>query len=185
MRRALTFLVVIATAAVLAQLARNAPAPSDARAQIGGIPPPPPAPLAPPPAAQPEVPLSALPRLAPAPGTTPITGLTPVATPRVFRCSCSGPGVGTQWVGVVTAPNYSQASRSATSACIAFSLNANAQSPLIPTPSFGFRGSQQPQTGVGAPQNLGAARQPSAIAPSQMQANQLLVASACSKCACN
>jgi len=183
-RRALAFVPIAIMAVALVSAGDLWTTSGVARAQIGGVPAAPPAPIAPPPP-PPGLPQAALPRLLPGPGSTSILQATPGATPRVFRCSCSGPGAGAQWVGTVVAQGYLLASRAASGACTAFNLNATAASPLIPTPSFGFRPPQAPQTGSAAGLNTSSARQSGAITPNQLQTEQAIVASACSNCACN
>jgi hypothetical protein len=118
--------------------------------QIGGPAPAPGAPIAPPPApgqpmALPSV--GALPQLAPAPGTRQAAA-TPLATPRVFQCSCAGPGFPVEWVGRVPAASYILARQQATRACVSYNLNANANSPYIPPPSFGFQQQPPPRPGT-------------------------------------
>jgi hypothetical protein len=183
-RRALAFIPIAITAVAVVSGGDWWTAASVARAQIGGVPAAPPAPIAPPPA-PPGLRQGALPRLLPGPSSTSILQATPGATPRVFRCSCSGPGAGAQWVGTVVAQGYLLANQTAAGACTAFKLNATAASPLIPTPGFGFRAPQAPQTGSAAGLNTGSVRQPGAITPNQLQTEQAIVASACSNCACN
>ena len=74
--------------------------------------------------------------------------------PRVFNCSCSGPGVGTRWMGQVTAPNYFSARQSAGGACTGY-----VQSKL--PPRFGAAGgvgaANRYAAMPGASQNAGAA----------------------------
>jgi hypothetical protein len=114
--------------------------------QIGGPPGAPGAPLAPPaapgaPQALPTV--GALPQLAPAPGARRLVQATPLATPRVFRCTCSGPGFPTAWTGRVPAPSYIIAREQASRACLGFVINAHAQSPFINPPGSGFTATRQ------------------------------------------
>ncbi len=121
---------------------------SPAMAQIGGPPGPPTPPLAPvpPPNVTPPAPVqlqplamptpaSALPALAPAP-----TVVSPMAapTPRPFRCSCSGTGSDTQWVGVVQASNALLADQAAQGVCIGYLASINPGSPAIGSAPFGF-----------------------------------------------
>jgi hypothetical protein len=89
--------------------------------------------------------VGALPQLAPAPGTLVVA--TPAPTPRVFRCTCNGPGFPTSWVGGVSASSYILADQQASKACVAYNLNANAQSPYINQPGFGFQQSPPPRPG--------------------------------------
>ena len=76
--------------------------------------------------------IGALPALAAAPGTLPAGVASAVPTPRAFRCTCSAPGSGTQWAGVVSSSSYVLASQSARGQCANYLLNANAPSPYIP-----------------------------------------------------
>ncbi len=62
--------------------------------------------------------------------------------PRVFNCSCFGPGVGIRWMGQVTAPSYFDATQSAGGACVAY---MQAKAP----PRYGAAG------GIGAANNYG------------------------------
>jgi hypothetical protein len=75
--------------------------------------------------------IGALPALAPAPGTTNAAFATATPTPRVFRCTCSGPGHWTQWTGSIASSSYFLANQSAVGQCVAFLFNENAPSPFI------------------------------------------------------
>src|SRR5271155_3365931 len=73
--------------------------------------------------------------------------------PRVFNCSCFGPGVGTRWMGQVTASSYFSARQSAGGACLAYNLGK--------LPSTGVAGgvgaANAYESLPGANQNAGAA----------------------------
>jgi hypothetical protein len=166
--------------------------------QIGGTPPAPAAPIAPPPApgapaALPSV--GALPRLAPAPGTERAArAASPLPTPRLFACSCAGPGFPVGWVGKVPAPSYILARQQATRACVSYNLNANANSPYIPPPSFGFQQQLPPRPGtfnsippgqVSLPRGFIIQNQPLQSGTSTGSNVAALLPQQCTNCACN
>jgi hypothetical protein len=166
--------------------------------QIGGAPPAPPAPIAPPPApgapaALPSV--GALPQLAPAPGTQRSALLaTPMPTPREFACSCAGPGFPVGWVGKVPAASYILARQQATRACVSYNLNANANSPYIPPPTFGFQAQVPPRPGtfnsvppgqVTLPQGFIIQNRPLQSGTSSGANVAALLPQQCTSCACN
>jgi hypothetical protein len=116
-----------------------------------------------------------------------LPGLAP--TPRAFRCTCSAPGIGTEWAGVVSSSSYVLASKSARGQCANYVLNANAPSAYMvpegsspnagkPTNYNGTAFSQRTQvsTTVGLRQNL-------------QQESELTTGCtsncACTRCACN
>ncbi|MGH8677456.1 MAG: hypothetical protein ACREUQ_03780, partial [Burkholderiales bacterium] len=99
-RVALPFAAIAIMTAALVSVGDLSSMTNVALAQIGGVPAAPPAPVAPPPPVQ-ALPQGALPQLLAAPESTSILLASPSATPRVFRCTCSGPGVGAQWLGKV------------------------------------------------------------------------------------
>jgi hypothetical protein len=74
---------------------------------------------------QPFSTIGALPGLAPAPGTTPAAVASAAASPRAFRCTCSAPGRGTEWAGVVASSSYFLASQSARGQCLSYLSNYN------------------------------------------------------------
>jgi hypothetical protein len=174
---------------------RYAPA---AFGQIGGVPPAPGAPIAPPPA--PGAPVAvpsagALPQLAPAPGTRRSALIaTPQPTPRVFACSCAGPGFPVGWVGKVPAPSYILARQQATRACVSYNLNANANSPYIAPPAFGFQQQLPPRAGtfgsippgqVTLPQGFVIQNRPLQSGTSSGANVSALLPQQCTNCACN
>lgn len=171
-----------------------------ALAQIGGPPGAPTAPLAPPPpppAAPPQAApgapaaaatTSALPQLAPAPRV--VQAPQPAAAAPTFRCSCFGTGLGTQWIGVVQAPSYTLADRSAQSQCVAYNLNGNPPSPFIPqSSSLATRSAFPVVNPNAAPGSAINAFQGQTLAPGTTQPatlQRLVVAEElCSRCACN
>jgi len=182
---------------------------SIARAQIGGAPGapvapnPPPSAIAPPavgapsllglPPAPPGAPAAfatpaAIPQLNPAPAA-PLASLEVGApTPRVFSCSCGGPGFPTQWVGNVSSTTFLLASQAASSACTAYKTNAHAASPYITPPSFGFTTPPSAPTspylvGNAIPFTSSIGLQPGATQPKRI--NSLLTTENCSRCACD
>lgn len=81
---------------------------------------------------QPFSTIGVLPQLLPAPGTTPLAAASVAPTPRAFRCTCTAPGVWTEWAGIVSSSSYVLASQAARGQCANYILNANAPSPFIP-----------------------------------------------------
>lgn len=184
----------IGDAPALAQIGRPPGAPS------APLPPPPP-----PPGAQPQAaPAGAAPAAPGAPAAVSTTGALPqlapaprvvqapqaVQSPQVFRCSCFGVGLGTQWVGTVQSMSYTLADQSARQQCIAFNLNANPPSSYIPPQSSSLAGtSPYPVVSpYAAPGNVlnpyrGITPQPGGISASTLQ--QLAISGFCSRCACN
>lgn len=187
----------------------SGPLSSLARAQIGGVPgaptapnPPPsqtlaapagaPAPLGLPPA-PPGAPAAfatpaALPQLNPAPGSPPVALEVTSPTPRVFSCSCGGPGFPTQWVGNVSSTSFVLASQAASGACTSYKSNAHASSPFITPPQFGFTTPLQAPTnpylvGNAVPFTSAIGIQPGAQQPQRL--TRLLNGENCSRCACD
>lgn len=130
--------------------------------------------------------IGALPALAPAPGTLRAPVPRAIATPRVFRCTCSAPGYWTNWAGKVTAPSYIIARQAAAGQCVNFNLNSKAPSPYMPPPagSASLRQALSSNTAFNSASALVARsgsvgqNQPVAISKGQ-------VAGECSQCACN
>jgi len=128
--------------------------------------------------------IGALPALAPAPGTQLVAAPTAAATPREFRCTCSGPGFPTSWSGMVAASSYILARQQASGSCTAYNVNAHAESPYIRPP--GTTASQPPGTFFSAP--------PGQVGVSQVTipgnepvalSEKVEVAAECQRCACN
>jgi len=132
---------------------------------------------------QPFATIGALPALMPAPGTGQILKATVMATIRVFRCSCSGPGFPTAWVGTVSATNYTNASQAATGQCIGYNTNDHVPSPYIAPRQNAL--TQSPTFYNGTAFNSRGQVSSSAIVTDPVQAAQGQIAGECSNCACN
>lgn len=135
---------------------------------------------------QPFATIGALPALLPAPGTQLVAVPTGQATPREFRCTCSGPGNPTQWAGVVASSSYILARQSARAQCANFGINANAQSPFIPPVTSAF--SSRPSLSTGSAITSRAQLATTVTEITQEQQNQALleqVHGRCSACACD
>jgi len=128
---------------------------------------------------------SALPQLNPAPI---VIGAQPTPVPQtLFRCSCFGLGLGTQWIGQVSSPSFTLASQAARGQCSSYLAKTNVGSPYITPPSGPSLGrSVYPSVNPNvAPGNVANYRSPSAftqITGSQIAAVQ---SGSCSRCACN
>lgn len=164
---------------------------SSALAQVGAPPGTPAAPVSPLPApAGAPVATSttgALPQLAPAPG---VVQAAPQASPQVFRCSCFGNGIGTQWIGTVQASSYTLADQSAQSQCLAFHLDRNPGSPYIPPSASSATKSPYPTVNPNAPPGTvinpyagGLTAPPGTFLPANVQ--RFSLNAFCSRCACN
>ncbi|MGH7813607.1 MAG: hypothetical protein ACREQI_06345 [Candidatus Binataceae bacterium] len=128
--------------------------------------------------------IGALPALAPAPGTQALAAPAAQATPRMFRCSCWGPGFPTSWVGTVAAQSYILARNAATGQCAGYRIKANARSPYIPpAPANSFGGGATTFNGTAF--NGRGQITSSAIVTAPVQAAQGQAAGQCSQCACN
>ena len=78
----------------------------------------------PPPAAPPQLPAPVTTAIAPVLATVaPLPTATPTPALRAFNCSCSGRGMGMNWMGVVDAVSYFSARQSAVGACVAYNVN--------------------------------------------------------------
>lgn len=151
-----------------------------------------PVPLTPPPApGQPQSlsTIGAIPQLLPAPGTTNIVTPIAAATPRVFRCTCWGPGFPVAWTGQVTGTSYTLADQAASGQCSARRTNTDTASPLIGQnlAANGFGPSQVSPLGrmySPPPGQVGAIANQLPNQPlSQLKAAK--VATECRTCACN
>jgi hypothetical protein len=129
--------------------------------------------------------IGALPALAPAPGTSPLAFASVVATPRAFRCTCSGPGYWTEWAGLVSSPSYILASQSARGQCASYLLNANAPSPFIA--QSGSTLNQQRPTIFNGTAFTQRAQVSSSVGRSFLQQRSAVtpLTTECSRCACN
>ena len=126
-----------------------------------------------------------LPALAPAPGTTPAAAATAAATSRTFRCTCSAPGVWTEWAGVVSSSSYVLASQSARGQCANYVLNANAPSAYIPPE--GSTVNQQRPTIYDGSAFTQRAQVNTSVGQSGLEARsqESLQTTQCTRCACN
>jgi len=70
----------------------------------------------------------------PTPSVVPTFTPLPIATTRVFHCSCSTPGRPVVWQGMIQAQNYFQASQQASAQCLN-ALSGVPASPFIPMPT--------------------------------------------------
>ncbi len=141
---------------------------------------------------QPFATIGALPGLAPAPGTTPAAVASAAASPRAFRCTCSAPGSGTEWAGVVSSSSYFLASQSARGQCFSYLLNEKTQSAYMPPegsssaqpPIYNgtaFTQRAQASTGGLLQQRL----QAEALAEGQTTTVGCISNCVCTQCACN
>jgi hypothetical protein len=132
--------------------------------------------------------IGALPSLLPGPGTLSSILATPLPAPRVFRCTCNGPGFPTEWAGPVTAANYLLADQSASVTCTNYKFNANAPSPYIAQRANAFLPTE-PSLSTGSALNssalIGNAKLGSAITINPLGVAQYQIAIECSRCACN
>ena len=137
--------------------------------------------------------IGALPGLAPAPGTTPAAVASAAAPPRAFRCTCSAPGRGTEWAGVVSSSSYFLASRSARGQCMSYLSNYNPGSAYLtpegsaasgkPTIYNGTAFTQATQLSTGG--LLQQRLQAEALAEGQTTTTGCLSNCVCTQCACN
>jgi hypothetical protein len=132
--------------------------------------------------------IGALPSLLPGPGTLSSVAATPLPTPRVFRCTCNGPGFPTEWAGPISAANYLLADQSASVACTSYKFNANAPSPYIAQHANAFVPTE-PALSTGSALNssalIGNAKLGSAITTNPLGIAQYQISIECSRCACN
>lgn len=131
--------------------------------------------------------IGALPALAPAPGTFRAAAALakPQPTPRVFRCSCSAPGIPTQWIGTVPAPSYFLARRQASAACTGFNVEANAPSPYITAPRNALSGGPPPLQNGTAFNGSAQTGRSSAITIAPIPGAEGQIAANCRQCACS
>jgi hypothetical protein len=132
--------------------------------------------------------IGALPSLLPGPGTLSSIVATPLSTPRVFRCTCNGPGYPTEWAGPITAANYLLADNSASVACTNYKFNANAPSPFIAQRSSSITPTE-PSLSTGSALNssafIGNSTLGSAINTNPIGFTHYQISIECSRCACN
>jgi hypothetical protein len=133
--------------------------------------------------------IGALPSLLPGPGTLLSAAATPLATPRVFRCTCGGgPGYKTIWSGNVPAANYFLADQAASTACTTYRTNAYAPSPLIgPRNANPFSQSQTLYNGTAFNSSalIGGKLANTAITINPVGTAQAAIEQQCTSCACN
>jgi hypothetical protein len=132
--------------------------------------------------------IGALPSLLPGPGTLSSILATPLPTPRVFRCTCNGPGFPTEWAGPITAANYLLADQSASVTCTSYKYNANAPSPYIAQRSSALVPTEPAiATGSALTTNalIGNAELNGAITTNPLGAAHYTISIECSRCACN
>jgi len=132
--------------------------------------------------------IGALPSLLPGPGALSSIVATPLPTPRVFRCTCSGPGAPTEWAGQVSAANYLLADNSASAACTNYKFNANAPSPFIAQRASAFAPTSQSLSNGSALNSsafIGNSTLNSAITTNPLGVTRFQIAIECSRCACN
>lgn len=112
---------------------------------------------------------------------------TPVPTattsgPRVFNCSCYGPGSGTNFVGRVSATSYFTARQGATSACLAYNETRE------PGSSYDFASSFA-GAALATPALAGGGLPPDAAAftplPGTLNFSSSAQLQRCSRCTCN
>ena len=129
--------------------------------------------------------IGALPALAPAPGTVPVGAASVAPTPRAFRCTCSAPGIWTQWAGIVSSSSYVLASQSARAKCGNYILNENA--PSAYTPPEGSTVSQQRPTIYNGTAFTQRAQVSTSVGQSfLLQRSQTTpLTTECTRCACN
>lgn len=134
---------------------------------------------------QPFSTIGALPALAPAPGTTPLAAASAAATPRAFRCTCSAPGIWTEWAGIVSSSSYVLASQAARGQCANYILNANAPSPFIP--QEGSTANQQRPTIYNGTAFTQRAQVNTSVGQSFLQQRSTVATEVnqCTRCACN
>jgi hypothetical protein len=102
--------------------------------------------------------------------------------PRVFNCSCFGPGSGTHFVGTVSATSYFAARQGATSACLSYNQTKQ------PTSAFNYANSFA-GAAVATPALAGGSLPPDAAAgqalPGTLNFSTAAQLQRCSQCTCN
>jgi hypothetical protein len=111
---------------------------------------------------------------------------TPVATvtttaPRVFNCSCFGPGNGTHFVGTVSATSYFAARQSATSACLSYNELKQPASPFNYATAYSGLALSPPVAGAYQPPDAAAAQ----VLPGTLNFSSSAQLQMCSRCTCN
>jgi hypothetical protein len=134
--------------------------------------------------------IGTLPALAAAPGTSPAAVAAAAPTPRAFRCTCSAPGSGTQWAGVVSSSSYVLASQSARGQCATYLSNENQQSAyMVPEGASPNSGKPTIYNGTAFTQRTQVSSAVIGIRPNLQEESQLTTGCVsncvCARCACN
>ena len=134
--------------------------------------------------------IGALPALAAAPGTLPAAVASAVATkPRAFRCTCSAPGTGTEWAGLVSSSSYFLAGQSARAQCATYLSSYNPGSAYMVPEGSAVLGKPTAYNGTAFTQRAQVSTTASGIRPSLQQAEQRAIGCTtnciCTQCACN
>ena len=102
--------------------------------------------------------------------------------PRVFNCSCFGPGSGTHFVGRVSATSYFAARQGATSACLSYNQTKEPASAFDYASSFAGAALATPAlAGAGLPPDAAAVR----TLPGTLNFSSAAQLQVCSRCTCN
>jgi hypothetical protein len=135
----------------------------------------------PPPAAPSQLPAPVTTAIAPILAPVPTLALaTPTPSVRVFNCSCSGRGVGTNWMGLVTAGGYFAARQAAVGACLTYNRT---REPLPPTQTAHSATTTVPiLPGASVP---GAAAQLTSTLPGTLKPSTATDLQNCSDCVCD
>ncbi|MEA2680775.1 MAG: hypothetical protein QOK03_2497 [Candidatus Binataceae bacterium] len=135
----------------------------------------------PPPAAPSQLPAPVTTAIAPILAPVPTLALaTPTPLLRVFNCSCSGRGVGTNWMGRVTAGGYFAARQGAVGACLTYN---RIREPLTPTQTARSATTTVPiLPGASVP---GAAAQLTSTLPGTLKPSTATDLQNCSNCVCD
>ena len=138
---------------------------------------------------QPFATIGALPALAAAPGTSPAAVASAAATPRAFRCTCSAPGTGTEWAGLVSSSSYFLAGRSARAQCATYLSNYNPGSAYMVPEGSAVLGKPTAYNGTAFTQRAQVSTTASGIRPSLQQIEEQPIGCTtnciCTRCACN
>ncbi len=133
--------------------------------------------------------IGALPALAAAPGTAPAAVASAAATPRAFRCTCSAPGTGTEWAGLVSSSSYFLAGQSARVQCATYLSNYNPGSAYMAPEGSAASGKPTLYNGTAFTQRAQVSTTASGIRPSLQQVEQRAIGCTtnciCTQCACN
>jgi hypothetical protein len=137
----------------------------------------------PPPAAPSQLPAPVTTAIAPILAPVPTLALaTPTPAARVFNCSCSGRGIGTNWMGVVSAGGYFAARQSAVGACVAYNRNREPPPPTQTARSAVTTSSVPTLPGANVP---GAAAQLTSTLPGSLNPSTAADLQNCANCFCD